>query len=296
MYEDVAKAIREHPAIDTLSVLSMMQCADLIPNGSAKPYNIELNYCHGNSTALLLRPKTVKFLRLHNYDRQGNWPSDIWDSLQHVDPRPEHMDAICSSLQRYLELGRRPALKSLDLSEFRAQKILPMLAVFRGLDLDAFAYVPYQEYLYDVDLLTEILDVVPKVRTLSITNPKGYSAKHRKKEIQIDPDVVGLLSNLPNLERLTLTFERPYYLADSLEDPEDASDLGQPAVGVLSEACPLLRRVRLVLGWSEMDVCLDEPAIVEYLIRRKGPRREVVVERVAPRLLEGTILEFVQWR
>ncbi|KAJ7496641.1 hypothetical protein FB451DRAFT_1386023 [Mycena latifolia] len=312
MYKDVAKAILEHPTIDTLSVRLM---------SDAKPYNIELDSCHGNSAALLLRPKIVKFFRLQNEERQNfqqNWPADIWDSLQHLDPGPENMDyyppenhqIILSSLQKYLEQGRRPALKSLNLSEVSPSDILPWLALVGGLDLEAFTYVPYGEPEDDVDLLTEILGKVPKVQTLSIKIPsEEYSDsddedEDEEQEFEIDasgisssglPEIVELLSTLPNLERLTLTVQLPDYFADILGDPEDASDLGQPAVEALAEECLLLRRIRLVFK-LEMDEYIEEPAIVEYIIHRKG--KVVVVESasVAPRLLEGTILEFVQWR
>ncbi|KAJ7496640.1 hypothetical protein FB451DRAFT_1208303 [Mycena latifolia] len=313
MYEDVAKAIREHPTIDTLSVRLMTRCANLIAKDSAKRYSLELTYCHDNSAALLLRPKAIKFFRLENYENQNlkkNWPVDIWDSLQHLDPGhddmahypPENHKIMLSSLQKYLKQGRRPALKSLDLSKVASYELPRWLALVHGLDLEAFAYVPYSDGDGDFDLLAEILDKVPKVRTLSVKLPtEEYpdpddEDEDEEREFEIDPDIVDLLSGLPNLERLTLTVRLPYDFADILEDPEDASDLGQLAVEALAEECVLLRRVRLVFRWEEMDECMDEPAIVEYIIHRKGPTGEVVVESVAPRLLEGTILEFVQWR
>ncbi|KAJ7133754.1 hypothetical protein C8R43DRAFT_645133 [Mycena crocata] len=124
MYKDVAKVIREHPSIDTISVYYLTQCADLIQKDASRAYHIELEYSHENSIPLTLRPKAIKFLRIQNDEPQKfkkNWPPNIWDSLKHPAPGPDDADyppqnhrVIQSSLRRYLDQGRRPALKSLD--------------------------------------------------------------------------------------------------------------------------------------------------------------------------------------
>jgi hypothetical protein len=94
MYPDLAKVVREHPSIDTLSVCQMLQCGDLIRKNSSKAWRIELLYCHDNSTSVLRRPNTIKSLWLQNHEWQNlgeTWPAQIWQSLEHLDPGPDNM-------------------------------------------------------------------------------------------------------------------------------------------------------------------------------------------------------------
>jgi hypothetical protein len=108
----------------------------------------------------------------------------------------------------------------------------------------------------------------------------------------VQADILELLCDLAQPKHLTLTVELPYRLIDSLE--EDPVALGEPAVETLAEECSSLRSVRLVFNWQDMDECTDSPVIVEYDIHRS--RGTFIVKSVAPRLLEGTIFEFVEWR
>ncbi|KAJ7133753.1 hypothetical protein C8R43DRAFT_1023013 [Mycena crocata] len=301
MYKDVAKVIREHSSIDTISIYHMTQCADLIHKDAPKAYNIELEYSHENSIPLILRPKAVKFLRIRNEESQKfkkNWPPDIWDNLKHLAPGPNDVDyppknhqVIQSSLRKYLDQGRRPALKSLGLTGVSPDDLSPWLE----LNIDALTYDPYRQL--DIDVLENILDVLSKISSLHISLPSGEEEDsdddEEESEFEIDPDVVDILANLPNLERLTLSVQLPYRSAENVEQDEDAAEFGLSAVETLREECRLLKHVQIIFKTEDME-CQDNPTIVEYNICRDGGA--VNVEIVAPRLLEGTIFDFLQWR
>ncbi|KAJ7125342.1 hypothetical protein C8R44DRAFT_782894 [Mycena epipterygia] len=293
--KDLAKIIREHPCIDTLSVRLMTQCADLIKKDSSKPYSLELHDCHENSTPLLLRPKAIRFLCFHNCEPQKlqkNCPADIWDTLEHFDPGAEDADEdnhrrLRASLKRFVNQGRRPALKSLDLSGIDPDGLSSWLKIVRGLDLEAFTYAS-DTVKSELDVLEQILDIFPKLKRLHIGLPSDEGSDEDQSEFEIDPDVVDILSQFPNLERLTLSVDPSYYVD---MDSEDAAELGQSAVEMLCEECLFLRSVQLVFESEDME-CEDNPVIVEYNIHRD--ERKVNAEVVAPRLLEGTIFEFLQ--
>ncbi|KAJ6590137.1 hypothetical protein DFH09DRAFT_1140930 [Mycena vulgaris] len=298
MYENLANVIREHPRIDILSMCRMTQCTDLIPENSSKTYSLELSFCHENSIYLLLRPKAVKLLRLPHDEAQllvTTWPADIWGSLEHLDPGADgdgtHM-IIQPSLQKYLDQGRLPALKSLDLSRVGADQISPWLKLVRGLHLEVLVYMPDGDDDFDA-VLQEIREISLKVRNLSIRLPRAVYSDEEDAEIsafEVDPAIVDHLSNLPNLERLTLTGE----VEDGEDLDGDVMELGKPMAQILGKKRPLLRRVQLVFTWEAMDHCSDQSLVAEYGIHRQ--RGEVVVESVAPQLLEGTAFDWVQWR
>ncbi|KAJ7750081.1 hypothetical protein DFH07DRAFT_828155 [Mycena maculata] len=232
MYRSLSKVIRTHSTIDTLSVYRMTQCADLIEKSSQATYNIELEYCHGNSDPLLLRPKGIRFMRLHNEEPQNlrtNWPADIWATLKHLNPGPCDVDLppenhrlILFTSQRYLDQGGRPSLKSLDLSEVYPNELRPWLTLFHKVDLDAFIYNPYNEPT--LETLEEILKIFPKVKRLSIglLDPEDDSDSNSDSDdnsleiFDLDRDVPDLLSQLTNLEHLTLTviLPDPYAVAE----------------------------------------------------------------------------------
>ncbi|KAJ7125336.1 hypothetical protein C8R44DRAFT_875147 [Mycena epipterygia] len=324
LYKDLAEVIREHPCIDTLNVRLMTHCADLIKQNSSKPYSIELHNCHSNSTALLLRPKAIRFLRLHNWEPQKldeNCPPDIWDTMEHFDPGrddcdwpPKNHQILRASLQKFLDQGRRPAMTSLDLSGVRPDEVAQWLAVVRNLDIDSFTYIP--DTKAGVEVLGKFLKYFPKVRRLDIGLPvdeenydedsdeekssdedsedeDNFDEDLDESQFKLDPRVLNMLSHLRNLERLTLNAELSYHLVNELEDEleEEAAALGRSAVEMLGEDCPLLRTVQLVFEWESMR-CENNPVVVEYNIHRHGG--EMGVDVVAPRLLEGTIFDFLQ--
>ncbi|KAJ6590127.1 hypothetical protein DFH09DRAFT_222321 [Mycena vulgaris] len=188
MYEGLTKVIREHPRIDTLSVCRMTQCAGLIQENSSKIYSLELSLRGENSFHLLLRPKVVKFLRLPYDEWQPlvtDWPANIWDSLEHLDPGYDcdgtHI-IIQSSLQKYLDQGRLPALKSLDLSGVARDRISPWLELVRGLHLEAFAYCGYDP------VLEGISETILKVRNLGmrLPSPDHSDQEDEKNELEIN--------------------------------------------------------------------------------------------------------------
>lgn len=93
--EDLAKVIREHHRIDTLSLLKMTQCAALVEENSSKEYSLELEYCDKKSAALLLRAKAIRFLRI-NRDLEKNFANNIWDTLEHLAVDPNHQSLQAS--------------------------------------------------------------------------------------------------------------------------------------------------------------------------------------------------------
>ncbi|KAJ7125385.1 hypothetical protein C8R44DRAFT_734637 [Mycena epipterygia] len=231
--EDLAKVIREHHRIDTLSLLPMNQCAALVEENSSKEYSLELEYCDENSTALL-------FLRI-NCDLEKKFAPNIWDTLEHLavqDHRDPVHQELRASLQKFRDEGRRPALKSLNLSEVYLDRLSSWLTVVRNLDLDAFTYVPYTRP--DIDVLRQILEKFPNVKRLSL--------------------------GLPRLEHLTLTVTIPDHLENGVE--ESAAELAQPAAEVLGQDCPSLRSATLVLEWEQMHMECGDPVVVEYVIHR----------------------------
>ncbi|KAJ7503173.1 hypothetical protein B0H11DRAFT_620877 [Mycena galericulata] len=202
-------------------------------------------------------------------------------------------------LKTYLAKGQRPVLRSLTLSEVSPEKLKTWFKLLRGVDLETFTCIRHGEQSFQV--LEEILENFPKVRRLSVTLPGDETWEKDSDEIEedefdIDPDVVDLLSNFPNLQHLTLTVELSYDHISGLDvDLEEAApELGQPVVGSLARWCLLLRNVQLIFKWEDMDVCAVSPIIVQYEIHRR--RHEVSAEVVPPRLLDGTIFEFLQTR
>ncbi|KAJ7665574.1 hypothetical protein B0H17DRAFT_1210911 [Mycena rosella] len=199
MYMGIAAVLRVHPMINTLSMCSMVQCANFITLGSPKVYALELDFCHGDSAVLLLHLAAVRSFRLQNYKLQNlrkNWPADIWDALEHLEPGPEDMEylpenhwIICASLKKYLEQGCCPALKSLNLSDLPAKALPYWLALICGLDLDVFTYDPYEDTEYD-------------------TLERNTS----------QPNVLDLLSGFPRLKHLTLSVELPSNVGEDLEN------------------------------------------------------------------------------
>jgi 4-diphosphocytidyl-2C-methyl-D-erythritol kinase len=101
--------------------------------------------------------------------------------------------------------------------------------------------------------------------------------------------MLGILSKLPNLERLALTVELTYHLAITLGN--DVPMFLRPIAQKLGEGCSRLRSVQLILK-SEWLVT-DGPLVVEYKIHRNTGME---VEILAPRLLEGTVFEFLLYR
>ncbi|KAJ6631406.1 hypothetical protein B0H10DRAFT_2183324 [Mycena sp. CBHHK59/15] len=295
MYPDVAAAIREHPGVDTLVVWHMAQCADLIAKGSPKEYKIELEYCHGKSAGILSRPAGIKFLRLQNMEPQDlakNMPADIWDTLEHLEPgypdmgqtNHPHMQASLKVGPRanhtYLDNGGAPVLRSLDLSymSMYAPGRKGWLALGKRLPaLRSFTYAPG----LDASLaeVKAFLKAFHGVSRLHITVPSSGEYDPDEEdidEIELDSDFLDLLAKLPNLERLILDVRTPVHLLD-----EDLEAMGETMVEALIE----LRYI-----WDDMD-CEDVPVVVEYDITDEG---EVVI--TPPRPLEGTILEFLDWR
>lgn len=105
------------------------------------------------------------------------------------------------------------------------------------------------------------------------------------------PDFVDLLSELP-LERLILDV---FVLDDLLDEHEDdPEEIGWTAVEELAEVCKALQSVQLRYMWEDIG-CEDEPVVVEYAINRAGGKAPTL-ELKEPRPLEGTILEFLDWR
>ncbi|KAJ7935338.1 hypothetical protein B0H13DRAFT_524429 [Mycena leptocephala] len=293
MYPDLAKVVREHPSIDTLSVCQMLQCGDLFRKNSSKAWKIELLYCHDNSTSVLRRPNTIKSLWLQNHEWQNLeeiWPAQIWQNLEHLDPGPDNMIypprnhwIILSSLRKYLDQGRRPVLGSLRLSSVHPSNLSPWLALAPDLDLDLLTYVP--DYDLTIDVVKQVLDAFLKVRRLSI----GLPIERQDAQFDVNLDMLGILSKLPNLERLSLTVELTYHLAITLGN--DVPMFLRPIAQKLGEGCSRLRSVQLILK-SEWLVT-DGPLVVEYKIHRNTGME---VEILAPRLLEGTVFEFLLYR
>ncbi|KAJ6491623.1 hypothetical protein C8R47DRAFT_435197 [Mycena vitilis] len=299
---DLADRIREHPAIETLCLVGISRCGDLnlIPPNSPKTWRIELDYCQENSVCFLLQPSTITSLRLQTQEEleETNWPTDIWETLEHLDPGfdndtypPRNHRIILSSLQKYVHKGGRPALKSLNLSSVAPGNLAPWLALPSRVRLDMLAYIPSYAGL-TLDVVRELLSTFHNVKQLEIELLVEQHQEEGDNELRIDHDMLAILSRLPGVERLTLTVELPYYIAITIRNHEAVTMLARPLVSILSEGCAKLRSVRLVF---KSEWLLGGSAIItEYNIIRRD--QGVDVETVTPRLLDGTFLEFLQYK
>ncbi|KAJ7655554.1 hypothetical protein DFH06DRAFT_1200405 [Mycena polygramma] len=298
MTSHLAKGIREHPSIEILCLSHMSRCGDFnpIPTSSLKAWRIGLDYCHKNSVSLLLQPNTITSLRLQCQEafEETDWPTNIWETLEHLDPGfdndtypPRNHRIILSSLQKYVDRGRRPALRSLNLSSVAPGNLAPWLALPSRIQLDMLAYIPSYAGL-TIDVVRELLATFYKVKWLEIELLVEQHQEEGDNELRIDRDMLAILSKLPSVERLTLTVELPYYIAITVQNHEAVTILARPLIPILGEGCAKLRSVRLVF---KSEWLVRGPAIIkEYNIIRRD--QGVDVETVTPRLLDGTVFEF----
>ncbi|KAJ6590148.1 hypothetical protein DFH09DRAFT_1359131 [Mycena vulgaris] len=135
----------------------------------------------------------------------------------------------------------------------------------------------------------EMLRAFRHVRRLHFAAPVGDGSESPEdlEEVDLASEFVELLSKLP-LEQLILNvWVRAYLLHSDENDPEE---IGRAAVQELADTCEALESVQLRYMWEAMR-CEDEPVIVECSIGKDS-----TLEVVEPRTLEGTILEFLDWR
>ncbi|KAJ7647849.1 hypothetical protein FB45DRAFT_894601 [Roridomyces roridus] len=218
MDENLAAAIRMHPSIHTLSVCAMTDCANLIQPKTTKTYNIALNFCLGNSMALLARPNAIKYLclRTHDYQPQAveeSWPCDIWDTLEHLDAGydttnlvPDSQNRInqrfiFTSFKNYLSTGRRLALRSLDLSGVLPRHVVPYLEMFNGIGLETLTYIPTWHANMQFETLAEVWVNFPKLKRLRVAIPLRDEEFHSEtlNHLMIQPDTIDLLQKFSDL-------------------------------------------------------------------------------------------------
>ncbi|KAJ7033381.1 hypothetical protein C8F04DRAFT_1396022 [Mycena alexandri] len=303
MYAPLAKAIRAHPRIDTLVVWHMARSTDLIAQGNSRPYHIHLEYCHEGSAAVLAKPKCLTSLSLQNMEQQNlakHLPSNVWDTLKYLAPGyPDMRDVehkfLQKSLMAYINSGRTPALRSLDLSEvstyapgrkgwLQLGKHLPLLRSF------TFA----SRSTATMDEAKAMLKAFRHVRRLHFVAPSDEEyeddSDEDEEQLELNPKFVTLLSKMP-LEHLILDV---WIAGDYLVDEDAPEEFGEMAVQELADSCEDLESVQLRYLWEGIE-CEDEPIVVEYSIKRLGTNAPAL-EVTEPRPLEGTLLEFLDWR
>ncbi|KAJ7736821.1 hypothetical protein B0H16DRAFT_1762923 [Mycena metata] len=303
MYAPLAKAIRAHPRIDTLVVWHMTRSTDLIAPGNSRPYHIHLEYCHEGSAAVLAKPKCLVSLSLQNMELQNlakHLPADVWDTLQYLAPGPDMEDVdhnfIQKSLMAYINSGRTPALRSLDLSDvsmydsgfkgwLQLGNHLPLLR--------SFTFAPRSTTT--IDKAKTILKAFRHVRRLHFVAPSvedyedDSDSDSDEEQLELNFEFVNLLSKMP-LEHLILDV---WIAGDYLLDEDAPEEFGEIAVDELADACEKLRSVQLRYLWEGMEE--DAPVVVEYSIKR-NETNDAEFEVTEPKPLEGTLLEFLDWR
>ncbi|KAJ7655556.1 hypothetical protein DFH06DRAFT_1200408 [Mycena polygramma] len=302
-YAPVSAAIRDHPSIDTLVIWHMTRATDVIAQGASRPYRIQLEYCHEGTAALLSKPEQITSLYLQNMEFQNlakRMPAGIWESLKHlsvgypgIDKDADHRH-MQKSLQAYIDSGRTPALQALDLSDvssYHPGRQVWLKLARRLPHLYSFTYA--SRSTISMKEAKTMLKGLSRIRRLHFVAPSDEDEDDEEEfeEVILDPDFVDILAKLP-LERLILNVFVPNWAFD--EDGDEPADLGRTAAVDLAERCATLETVQLRYMWEDMD-SEDEPVIVEYNIKRTVDE-DPTVEVKEPRLLEGTILEFLDWR
>ncbi|KAJ7125337.1 hypothetical protein C8R44DRAFT_782886 [Mycena epipterygia] len=198
------------------------------------------------------------------------------------------------SLKAYLTSGRTSALRALDLSHIshyfpgwkdwiKLGRKLPLL--------DSFTYAPRS--MASMDEAKDMLKAFRHVRRLHFVDPSqgGFDEEEDLEEIEFSSEFVTLLSKFLSLERLVLNVWVPNYLLN--DDEHDPEGIGWAAVEELVETCEELESVQLRYFWEGIG-CEDEPVIVEYAVKTTG--EGFTLEVTEPKILEGTILDFLDWR
>ncbi|KAJ7188947.1 hypothetical protein C8R46DRAFT_1056236, partial [Mycena filopes] len=304
MYAPLATAIRTHPHIDTLMVWHMTHSSELIAEGNSRPYHIHLQYCHSGSAAVLAKPKCLTSLSHQNEEPQNledHLPAFVWDTLKYL--APGHPDVeeeadhkfLQESLLRYIKSGRTPALRTLDLSSLPtyAERRPDWLQLGKQLpQLRSFKYASRSSST--VDEATAMLKAFSHVRCLHIVVPSRASefydedSDDEDEEFDLNPIFLALLSKMP-LEHLVLDiWHSP---VEFLVDEGVLEEFAEVWVKQLAELCKALETVRMRYHWEDMEGD-EEPVVVEYKIKRSGSNGPML-EAVTPRVLAGTLLEFL---